>query len=310
VRKTTSHKKNWLQRLKYYKPLFPISNQNKSSWKVKTFTVGISNNKKLIIKLRRFKTHPNNRSNRFKQVVVGCKLLRIKEVVIILVNKKNKNTKEKNIKEKLTLLASRSLIIVGLLGLSIFSYQIMNFSSYNPPYVSASPVITGGSEIDEAKGLSRSEPINISIPSINVQTGIHEVGLLENGSLETPQVMSGLVGWYEKSPTPGEIGPSVLVGHVDTYKGPSVFWNLGNLQNGDVIQIARVDNSIVEFIVTKKVVYDQSFFGTDEVYGNIEYAGLRVITCGGAYNHITGRYSHNTVIFAEVNKKPKTTNDI
>jgi hypothetical protein len=36
------------------------------------------------------------------------------------------------------------------------------------------------------------------------------------------------------------------------------------------------------------------------VYGNIDHAGLRLITCGGTFNRITRHYSHNTVVYAKL----------
>jgi hypothetical protein len=148
--------------------------------------------------------------------------------------------------------------------------------------------------------LPASVPTKIDIPRIGVNADIQKVGLLDDGTLETPAILSGLVGWYQYGPTPGELGPSVLVGHVDSYKGPSVFWNLSKLHLEDTVSITRSDGTTAQFIVSRIAQYDQDNFLTHEVYGNIDHAGLRIITCGGTYNHLTGRYSQNTVIYADL----------
>ena len=154
--------------------------------------------------------------------------------------------------------------------------------------------------IQKSSYLDKSVPTSISIPNIDVEASVVKVGLEKDGSLETPDLFSDLVGWYEYGPTPGEKGPAVLVGHVDTYKGPSVFWNLSKLNKKDVIEIARKDSQVVKYEVTKIETYPQDRFLTEKVYGNIDHAGLRIITCGGAFNYVTGKYSHNTIIFARV----------
>jgi LPXTG-site transpeptidase (sortase) family protein len=109
------------------------------------------------------------------------------------------------------------------------------------------------------------------------------------------------VGWYRNSPTPGEIGPSVIVGHVDyVHVGPAVFWNLNKLQAGDIFEVQRVDGSTMKFKVDSVKQFSQSNFPTNEVYGNINYAGIRLVTCGGTFNSQTHHYSDNTVVFGSL----------
>lgn len=105
-------------------------------------------------------------------------------------------------------------------------------------------------------------------------------------------------GWYKFSPTPGELGPSIITGHVDNYQGPAVFFYLKDLQPKQKILITREDESIVTFEVDDVELFDQNAFPTDRVYGNIDHAGLRLITCGGDFNVMTGRYLQNIVVYA------------
>jgi len=124
-----------------------------------------------------------------------------------------------------------------------------------------------------------------------------KLGKNPDGSLATPERYD-IAGWYEFAPTPGETGPAIIVGHVDNYLGPAVFFNLKSLHPGQSIFVTREDKQVVEFRVDSVELFDQQSFPTNAVYGNIDYPGLRLITCGGAFNPLTGHYSHNTVVYA------------
>lgn len=150
------------------------------------------------------------------------------------------------------------------------------------------------------KGLPRSEPTRISIPSVGIDNSVISVGRSDDGSMEVPALFDPVTGWYKYSPTPGEIGPSVIVGHVDTHKGPSVFWRLGQVKPGEIIEITRADSTVVKFKVEALKQFEQDNFPNAEVYGNLDHAGLRLITCGGTFNRQTGRYTQNTVVFASI----------
>jgi len=307
VKAKTSQNRNVQQRLeKNSKPLLSRPETNKL-WRVKIIKINLSRHLTIHLKLRRFRTKRANRSKLNKQFVVNFGFFGIREISI---NYK----KHIRVGHPYTDAFSRSMdkysnavIALGFCGILFYGPAIVGLSRVAPPKVEASqlvpiiaPEVTEVVELPKPQYLSRSIPKKITIPTISVDAGMHEVGLLSNGSIETPNVLSGLVGWYEYGPTPGEIGPSVLVGHVDSYKGPSVFWNLAKLNIGDNINISREDGTVVKFSVTQIKQYPQDDFKTDEVYGDINNAGLRVITCGGTFNHLTGHYSKNTVVFADL----------
>jgi hypothetical protein len=105
--------------------------------------------------------------------------------------------------------------------------------------------------------------------------------------------------WYDQPPTPGEIAPSVIAGHLDSARnGPSVFYCLGAPAPGDPVRIVRADGSVVTFTVTDVRRYAQAQFPTDEVYGDLDRPGLRLITCGGELDPETRHYLDDTVVFA------------
>jgi len=90
----------------------------------------------------------------------------------------------------------------------------------------------------------------------------------------------------------------VIIGHVDSYKGPGVFFNLGDIRPGQVIDVTRADHSIAQFRVDAINSYSKNLFPTEAVYGPINYAGLRLVTCGGTFDEKTKNYESNTVVFA------------
>lgn len=147
------------------------------------------------------------------------------------------------------------------------------------------------------KHYPKSQPVSISIPDIDVETSISAVGNNPDGSMVVPADWH-TAGWYEHSPTPGQIGPSIIDGHLDNVSGLAVFWRLRELTPGEFIYITRADGTTVQFRVDGVQNYSQATFPTKTVYGNINYAGLRVITCGGTFNRLTHEYDQNTVVYA------------
>ena len=148
--------------------------------------------------------------------------------------------------------------------------------------------------------LAPSEPVHLSIPAANITAAFADtLYLADNGEIEVPDGYES-VGYYGYGPTPGELGPAVVLGHVDSYQGPAVFWSLGQLEAGDRVLIDRADGSTAVFAVTRLERHQQSGFPTQQVYGDIDHAGLRLITCSGTYDRGIQRYTHNLIVFAEL----------
>lgn len=148
--------------------------------------------------------------------------------------------------------------------------------------------------------LETANPVRIRIPSVDIDTKVsEELGLDEAGAIEVPTGYDN-VGWYKYGPTPGELGPAVIIGHVDSYQGPAIFYSLGQLEIGDEIFIEREDGSTAVFQVHEYERPLQSDFPTRKVYGDIDHAGLRLITCTGTYDHGIQRYSHNLIVYAKL----------
>jgi sortase (surface protein transpeptidase) len=144
-----------------------------------------------------------------------------------------------------------------------------------------------------------STPVRIRIPTIDVNSQLMALGLRDDASLEVPP--EGFpAGWYTGGPTPGELGPAIIAGHVDWAGSPGVFFSLRELAPGDEILVEREDGSTALFRVQSIQQFPKDAFPTEAVYADIDHAGLRLITCGGAFDRQSRSYSDNIVVFAEL----------
>lgn len=130
-----------------------------------------------------------------------------------------------------------------------------------------------------------------------------DLGLNVDGTVEVPSLNdpASKAGWYRNSPTPGSLGPAIILGHVDSKKyGPGIFYRLGELRPGQEIDVARSDGKIAVFRVDTVHSYAKDAFPSNDVYGNIDHAGLRLITCGGTFDRTLGSYQSNIVVYASL----------
>jgi hypothetical protein len=147
--------------------------------------------------------------------------------------------------------------------------------------------------------MARSAPVRVQIPAIGVDSTLMQLGLRADGSLQVPP--SGFpAGWYTGAPTPGELGPAILAGHVDWGGQPGVFSRLHDLQPDEEVTVARQDGTAAVFRVTQVKEYPKDKFPTDVVYGDLDHPGLRLITCGGSFDRQARSYDDNIVAFADL----------
>jgi sortase (surface protein transpeptidase) len=140
-------------------------------------------------------------------------------------------------------------------------------------------------------------PTRVQVPRVGIDTTVLPLGLDPSGALEAPADTEE-AGWFTEGPEPGEQGPAVIAGHLDSLTGPAVFYRVRELVAGDVIVVDRADGSRVEFIVSRIEEHAKAAFPTDAVYGPTAGSELRLITCGGAFNRRTGHYLANVIVFA------------
>ncbi|HUF58192.1 MAG TPA: class F sortase [Actinomycetota bacterium] len=149
--------------------------------------------------------------------------------------------------------------------------------------------------------LPRSKPVAIDIPVIGVRSSLLSLGLNADGTVQVPSGTSyDRAGWYRYSPTPGSIGPAVILGHVSGDGSASVFFRLGDLRRGNRVMVSRKDGSVAVFEISRVRHYPKNRFPTELVYGNTDDAALRLITCGGLFDSSTGHYVDNIIAFASL----------
>jgi LPXTG-site transpeptidase (sortase) family protein len=149
--------------------------------------------------------------------------------------------------------------------------------------------------------LAASAPVRIEIPAISVDAPVMNLGLNTNGTVQVPPLANhDLAGWYDHSVTPGQDGTSVILGHVDSYTGASVFFYLKDLRPGDRVTVIRADGGKAVFSVDGVQRVAKATFPDTVVYGNASYPALRLITCGGPFDSGTGQYLDNIVVYAHL----------
>jgi sortase (surface protein transpeptidase) len=130
-----------------------------------------------------------------------------------------------------------------------------------------------------------------------VDTALGRLDLNSDGTIQVPADFNQ-AGWYARGPAPGETGPAVVLGHLDSYTGPAIFARLGSLRPGAEVVVLREDGSQLRFLVDRVASFSSDSFPTDQVYGATPGPALRLITCGGSFNVARARYSQNVVAFA------------
>lgn len=170
-----------------------------------------------------------------------------------------------------------------------------------PPSSSPTPPAPAAPAQVQGKILPASAPVTLSIPELAVTTPLMSLGRDAKGEAEVPPGEAGSpAGWYKFSPTPGELGPSVILGHVNTTTiAEGVFYRLHELKKGETFSVTRADGTVAVFAVDRSEVFKKDAFPTLAVYGNTQRAEIRLITCGG-YEASTGEFTENTVVYGHL----------
>jgi sortase (surface protein transpeptidase) len=140
-------------------------------------------------------------------------------------------------------------------------------------------------------------PVRIDVPRIGVRSSLDRLGRARDKTVEVPTRWE-VAGWYAAGTRPGDPGSAVILGHVDSKRGPAVFFRLRELREGDEIQVGRADGSTIRFVVERVAQYDKQRFPTDEVYYPTLTPALRLVTCGGEFDATAGHYRSNVIVFA------------
>jgi sortase (surface protein transpeptidase) len=163
---------------------------------------------------------------------------------------------------------------------------------------------TAGADQDDVRDkiaglvLPESDPVAVSIPEIGVQSRLVKLGQDDKGEMETPA--PAVAGWFTGGAAPGALGPAVIAGHVTWDGAPAIFHRLDTLRKGDQVSVTRKDGKTAVFTVSRVDQFPRSRFPSEAVYGPIDHAGLRLITCGGTYDAVSNSYRDNIIVFARL----------
>lgn len=147
---------------------------------------------------------------------------------------------------------------------------------------------------------TQSLPVALRIPAINLDAPIVQVGLRPDGLMDIPETAHE-VGWFSLGFLPGLPGNAVMAGHVDQASGlPAIFWNLRQVQKGDIVEVIRMDGTIIKFRVTGRTTYPANAAPMEDLFGSSTGSYLNLITCNGSWNSALQTYDRRLVVYAEV----------
>ena len=194
-------------------------------------------------------------------------------------------------------------VVAGVLLLIAAACFTVGLRGHQVPLAGPNP---GHSESHAAHGtntapvssgvVARSAPVALRIPSIGVSVSVSALGLNPDGTVQVPTNFQE-PGWYRLGPSPGQLGSAVILGHVDSYQGPAVFFQLRSLEAGDRVEVSLADGVVADFVVTTVAMYPKDQFPAQQVYASQGHSSLQLVTCGGTFDTQTGHYLSNVVAF-------------
>lgn len=191
------------------------------------------------------------------------------------------------------------LIASGCLAAGVSSRQ----DRLAGPEVSRPPSTVGSAEPPPSIGappvVPRSSPAALRIPAIGVAVPVSDLGLNLDGTVQVPTDFQK-AGWFRLGPSPGEVGSAVILGHVDSYRGPAVFFRLRFLRAGDRVEVRLANGMTAHFVINTVATYLKSQFPALQVYGSHGYSALQLVTCGGEFDTRTRSYLSNVVVYSSL----------
>jgi Sortase domain len=152
--------------------------------------------------------------------------------------------------------------------------------------------------------LPPSPPVRLEIPAIGVSARLGGLGLDPDGRMQVPGDFQA-AGWFTGAAEPGQLGPAVVAGHVDSHTGPAVFYRLRELRPGDEVRVVRADRRVVRFVVESLASYPKPEVPAERVYGPTTAPALRLITCAGSFDRRRRSYRDNLVVEATIAAEPR-----
>lgn len=197
------------------------------------------------------------------------------------------------------------VVLLGLTGCA-GNAGIATGTSASPAARAGSPTSTASGSDNGAAGFrstrqtgETAEPVRVRIPAIGVSSPLDRLAKLPDRSIAAPTRWE-IAGWYAEGPRPGQPGPAVVLGHVDSDTGPAVFARLGELRRGDEVLVDRADASTARFTVESQEVYPKNDFPSELVYLPTLTPELKLITCTGTFDRSSGHYRDNLIVTARL----------
>jgi sortase (surface protein transpeptidase) len=159
--------------------------------------------------------------------------------------------------------------------------------------------IASASTSEPVAAVPRSVPVELRVPAIGLAVPLSGLGLNPDRTVEVPTDFQR-AGWFELGPSPGQRGSAVILGHVDSYLGPAVFFRLRALRKGDEVSVSLADGAVTHFVVTQVVTYLKEAFPAELVYGSHGSSALQLVTCGGEFDPVARSYRSNVVAFTSL----------
>jgi sortase (surface protein transpeptidase) len=204
------------------------------------------------------------------------------------------------------------VVVGGVAGVAVAS--TVGGGASSPPQSSSSPSQSSSSSSSSSssgsgtdgfqdpaapEARSTATPVSVSIPAIGVRSSLEDLHRGAAGELDPP-VDWDSAGWFSDGIVPGEVGPAVIAGHVDSPTSAAVFFRLDELVAGDEIHVRMSDGTTRTFTVDRSERAAKSAFPTSDVYGPTPTPQLRLITCDGTFDTATGHYTDNLIVFADL----------
>jgi hypothetical protein len=195
-----------------------------------------------------------------------------------------------------------ALLVGGIMAASLAGSSGAPNAEPSPtgnPSASTPPAVAHQGLIAASPQRLHATPVRLTIPSIGVNTAVEQVGLRPDGTLQQPSGWH-VAGWYTGSVRPGDIGPAIIIGHVDSVNGPAVFFRLRELRRGQVVIVQGSDGRPVTFVVDTAAAYAKTNLPTNAVYGATSLPELRLVTCTGDFDYNARSYVDNLVVSAHM----------
>jgi sortase (surface protein transpeptidase) len=202
--------------------------------------------------------------------------------------------------------AGRTRLAAGLAALALLAGCSQAGAGRAEPLPAAAAQTTSPTApgVDAARGFRSTRgyqetpvPVRIDIPVIEVSSPLDRLGRARDRTVQVPSRWER-AGWYAPGTRPGDPGSAVILGHVDSKRGPAVFYRLRELRRGDLVEVAGADGTSVRFAVDRVEQFDKRRFPTDEVYYPTLTPELRLVTCGGEFDATAGHYRSTIIVFA------------